>query len=87
MKGLASTSPSFARVRVSGRSARKYYGISNHTKFVSGEHDCTERSVSLPFEKDLLTYTCAPDIGALSKGSFGLKLWLGSSRRYITAWS
>ena len=48
MKGLASTDPSFATVRVSGRSARKHYGINASKPFVSGVHDYSHRSVFPP---------------------------------------
>ena len=47
MKGLASTAPSFATVRVSGRSARKYYGINASKLFIPGVHDHNQRSVTL----------------------------------------
>lgn len=39
MKGLASTSPAFATVGISGRSARKHYGINCGTQYLKNEHD------------------------------------------------
>lgn len=42
MKGLTSSSPSFATVGISSRRARKCYGIGNMTdEFKSGEDDET----------------------------------------------
>lgn len=38
MKGLASTSPAFATVKISARSARKHYGINCGTKYIEQEH-------------------------------------------------
>lgn len=38
MKGLASTSPAFATVTISGRSARKHYGINCGTQYLEIEH-------------------------------------------------
>ena len=38
MKGLASTSPAFATVGISGRSARKHYGINSGTQYLDSEH-------------------------------------------------
>ena len=38
MKGLASTSPAFATVRISGRSARKHYGINCGHQYLELEH-------------------------------------------------
>lgn len=38
MKGLASTNRSFARVNVSGRSARKHYGVDSHKSFNPAQH-------------------------------------------------
>ena len=43
MKGLASTSPTFAKVGVSGRSARRYYGIASHKSFDPINHDGTRK--------------------------------------------
>ena len=43
MKGLASTSPDFATVKISGRSARKHYGLSSSKPFVHGLHDVSLR--------------------------------------------
>ena len=39
MRGLANRSPTFASVKISGRRARKHYGISAQTIFVGGVHD------------------------------------------------
>jgi len=39
MKGLASTSLSFATVKVSGRAARKHYGIEVLKPYQHGVHD------------------------------------------------
>ncbi|MCJ1230796.1 hypothetical protein MMC12_007470 [Toensbergia leucococca] len=44
MKGLASTAPSFATVKVSGRSARKHYGISSIKPYDINCHDAARRS-------------------------------------------
>lgn len=38
MKGLASTSPAFSTVRISGRSARKHCGINCGTQYLEVEH-------------------------------------------------
>lgn len=38
MKGLASTSPAFATVKISERSARKHYGINTGVKYLEREH-------------------------------------------------
>ncbi len=38
MKGLASTSPTFATVKISGRSARKHYGINCGIQYHAQEH-------------------------------------------------
>lgn len=38
MKGLASTSPAFATVRISDRSARKHYGINCGARYLELEH-------------------------------------------------
>lgn len=43
MKGLASASPAFAKVGISGRSARKHYGISAACEYFDDEHDHTRR--------------------------------------------
>ena len=43
MKGLSSISPSFATVAISGRCARKHYGIVANVCFVSGVHDLHRR--------------------------------------------
>jgi len=45
MKGLASTSSSFATVKISGRSARKHYGISSAKKFDITVHEKSRRYV------------------------------------------
>ena len=45
MKGLASTCPSFTKVKVAGRSARKHYGINTSMQFDSEIHDIERRSV------------------------------------------
>ena len=42
MKGLASTSPDFATVKISGRSARKHYGFRSVKVFVHGLHDVSK---------------------------------------------
>ena len=47
MKGLASTSATFASVRISGRSARKHYGLLGAKKFDEALHDSSRRSVTL----------------------------------------
>ena len=39
MRGLAMTSPTFASVKISGRCARKYYGITLLEHFSEGVHD------------------------------------------------
>jgi len=41
MKGLASTSPTFAKVNISGRSARKHYGLDVSHEFLDLDHDAT----------------------------------------------
>ncbi len=38
MRGLASTSPAFATVRISERCARKHYGINCGTQYLDLEH-------------------------------------------------
>ncbi|MCJ1452970.1 hypothetical protein MMC28_003315 [Mycoblastus sanguinarius] len=43
IKGLASSSPSWATVSISARSARKHYGILARSKFVSHKHDIHRR--------------------------------------------
>ena len=43
MKGLASTSPSFATVAISGRCARKHYGIIANKILVPGVDDYGRR--------------------------------------------
>lgn len=43
MKGLASTSPAFAKVGISGRSARKHYGMDISEIYKEGEHDKNRR--------------------------------------------
>ncbi|MCJ1259426.1 hypothetical protein MMC24_007263 [Lignoscripta atroalba] len=43
MKGLASTSATFASVRISGRSARKHYGLLGAKKFDEALHDSSRR--------------------------------------------
>lgn len=43
MKGLASTSPAFATVGISGRAARKHYGINVSREYLDLEHDHTKR--------------------------------------------
>lgn len=48
MKGLASTSPSFATVEISARSARKHYGTASEKVFLEGTHDRNLRYVILP---------------------------------------
>lgn len=49
MKGLASTSPAFARVGISARSARKHYGIDSTKRFEEDKHDVSRRSVTFRF--------------------------------------
>lgn len=39
MKGLATTSPKFACVNISGRCARKHYGLKIQSDFIKGFHD------------------------------------------------
>lgn len=43
MKGLASTSPAFATVGISGRAARKHYGLNVGKEYLSLEHDDTKK--------------------------------------------
>ena len=43
MKGLASTSPSYSTVSISGRYARRHYGVKALRIFVEGVHDCNRR--------------------------------------------
>lgn len=43
MKGLANTSPAFAFVNISGRSARKHYGISSRKRFDVTKHELSKR--------------------------------------------
>lgn len=38
MKGLASTSPGFATIEISGRSARKHYGINTGIQYLESAH-------------------------------------------------
>ncbi len=62
MKGLASTNQSFTAVRISGRSARKSYGINVTGPFQGRIHDISRRyvtrlDVSLPMSlSPKLTY-------------------------------
>lgn len=51
MKGLASTSPSFATVKISGRSARKHYGLESEKSFEAQLHDVSRKSVTLQFRE------------------------------------
>ena len=44
MKGLASTSPAFARVKISERSARKHYGINCGTQYTSHVHGTARKT-------------------------------------------
>ncbi|CAD6568570.1 MAG: hypothetical protein ASARMPRED_001863 [Alectoria sarmentosa] len=54
MKGLATTSPNFASVKISGRCARKHYGLEIQDEFIQGVHDEDRRSFS-PFKgKDVI---------------------------------
>lgn len=46
MKGLAAASSSFAKVHITGRSARKHYGLKVNEKFDKSKHDATRKSVS-----------------------------------------
>ena len=46
MKGLASTNKTFTAVRISGRSARKSYGIDAHRPFQELIHDISRRYVT-----------------------------------------
>ncbi len=46
MKGLASTSPGFARVGISARSARKHYGIEVSKEMREDKHDVSRWSVT-----------------------------------------
>ena len=46
MRGLATTSPTFASVKNSGRCARKHYGISIQKEYIKGVHDEHRRWVS-----------------------------------------
>lgn len=43
MKGLATTSPFFASVSISGRRARKHYGFRVRNDFIKGVHDESRR--------------------------------------------
>ena len=43
MKGLASTSPAFSTVGITGRAARKHYGINVGMEYHDLEHDHTKR--------------------------------------------
>ena len=45
MKGLASTSPGFATVKISGRAARKYYGILSRKQYDPTKHDESRRYI------------------------------------------
>lgn len=47
MKGLASTSPTFAKVGVSGRFARKYYGVAIRKESDATKHDDARKLVVL----------------------------------------
>ncbi len=47
MKVLATESPKTATVKVTGRSARKHYGLQCDTDFIRRRHDVTRRSVAL----------------------------------------
>ena len=44
MKGLASTSPEFSRVKISERSARKHYGINCGFKYAPHEHETARKT-------------------------------------------
>ena len=39
MRGLAMTSPAFASVKISGRCARRHYGVDIQKEFSKGFHD------------------------------------------------
>ena len=43
MRGLATTSLDFASVRISGRCARKHYGIAVGKEFINGVHEQNRR--------------------------------------------
>ena len=43
MRGLAMTSPTFASVKISGRCARKHYGLDMLEAFSKGVHDENRR--------------------------------------------
>ncbi len=43
MKGLACTTPTFATVKISGRSARKHYGIASHKQYDPAKHEISRR--------------------------------------------
>ena len=43
MKALAGTLPRIARVKVTGRSARKHYGMQCEVDFVPRQHDLKRR--------------------------------------------
>ena len=47
MRGLAMTSPTFASVKISGRCARKHYGLIVQKVFTKHVHDEHHRLVSL----------------------------------------
>lgn len=47
MKALSTTSPKLATIKVTGRAARKHYGMKCHTDFIAKEHDVDRRSVAL----------------------------------------
>lgn len=57
MKGLASTTPNFATVRVSGRSARKHYGIESDKAFEVAIHE-ESRKVCSEFICNFNTNLC-----------------------------
>ena len=43
MRGLAMTSPTFASVKISGRCARRHYGLGVQEDFSEGVHDENRR--------------------------------------------
>lgn len=87
MKGLASTSPAFARVGICARSARKHYGVCSTKEFEETKHEVNRRSVISLFRNSWGMWTddgVALGSGAPLTVNTESLPWIGSSRRYIS---
>ena len=88
MKGLASTSPSFAKVGISARSARKHYGVRCCRRYIEGQHDKSLRSVIANKHETLgdsvsYCWLIKPGFGVHFMDSIGFAWLIGSLQKYI----